>query len=181
MQAISPYLFFISPSFNPIFTLFMQISFLPIYKKYFLLTIPLHQQKIHEKTSKSVFLIVVYFHQKINCFIHWKDSCYHPLLTFFILITPLKSTKSKAYKEKNPKKEQKIPDGYANIQLLLLLKNYPLPPLSIIFLSIFILMKCQKAPFYKAFNKKRKRIKKEEEDCSLYIQKDIRKALLYIM
>lgn len=32
--------------------LFMQISFLLVYKKYFLLSIPLHQQKMHEKTTK---------------------------------------------------------------------------------------------------------------------------------
>ena len=61
------------------------------------------------------------------------DSCCHPLpplLTFFILITFLKSPKSKAYKEKNPKKEQKISDGYVNIQLLPLQKN-------ILFLLLF--------------------------------------------
>lgn len=45
MQAVSPYQFFIFPSFNLVFTMFMQISFLLIYKKYFLLASSPHKQK----------------------------------------------------------------------------------------------------------------------------------------
>ena len=52
--------------------MFMQISFLLIYKKYFLLTIHLHQQKISEKTLKSILFILPHFHQKINCCLLWK-------------------------------------------------------------------------------------------------------------
>ena len=52
--------------------LFMQICFLLVYKKYFLLTIHLHQQKINEKTLKPVTFILTPFHQKINSFLLWK-------------------------------------------------------------------------------------------------------------
>ena len=69
LQAISLYRLFIFPSFNSIFTMFMQICFLLVYKKYFLLTIHLHQQKISKKTPKSIFFILTYFHQKINSFL----------------------------------------------------------------------------------------------------------------
>lgn len=62
------------------------------------------------------------------------------------------------------------------------IKKYPLP-LSTTFLSIFILTKCPKAPFYKALkeNMKHKTDEKEEEDILyVYTQKEVRKPLLYL-
>ncbi len=63
---ISLYRFFIFPSFNSIFTMFMQISFLPIYKKYFLLVAHLYQQKKKRKNTKKS--------------LPFKQSCCHPNL-----------------------------------------------------------------------------------------------------
>ena len=65
-----------------LFLLFMQISFLLIYKKYFLLAIPLHQQKIHEKAPKPIFFILSYFYKEINSFLLWNNCChfFYPII-----------------------------------------------------------------------------------------------------
>ena len=89
LQAISLYRLFIFPSFNSIFTMFMQICFLLVYKKYFLLTIHLHQQKINEKTLKPVTFILTHFHQKINSFLLWKILLPSILLFLSHIFSPI--------------------------------------------------------------------------------------------
>ena len=65
----------------------------------------------------------------------------------------------------------------------LLLPSHPPLPLSITFLSTFILTKCRKSPFYKALTEKMKHKTDEKEDEDIlyvYTQKEVWKPLLYL-